>query len=978
MRTLAARDTRGHAGELQRRVARIRSARTITSTTSGSCAAASRTTRRRSTTPTARRGCPTPTAGGSRSARNTSGTPNCKFDAGFVYIFADSPRSTRTPGSTRDHGLINGNYDARRTILGCRRPTRSDDASHDGGDRGARLVPPAASFLPRPRLQGACPSRHTSDPDHVATRRYPVRKAAVLGAGVMGAQIAAHLANADVPVVLFDLPAKEGDAERHRAQGDRRTSRKLEPAPLARARTAPAAIDAGQLRQRPARCSRECDLVIEAIAERMDWKQDLYAKVAPHVAAARDPRVEHVGAVARRAVGRACPKRCGTRFCGVHFFNPPRYMHLVELIPAPETDAGAARRARGVPHHDARQGRRSARRTRRTSSPTASASSRCWRRCSTRATFGLGFDEVDALTGPAIGRAKSATYRTADVVGLDTMAHVIKTMRDTLPDDPWHALFATPPVLAALVAQGRARRRRRRRASSARSGKDIQVLDPATRDYRARARRRRAGSRRDPRRSRSPAEKFAKLRASRIRRRSSCGRSSATSSTTARTTCATIADNARDVDLAIRWGFGWQLGPFETWQAAGWNEVAALDRRGHRRRQDAGHACRCPAWVQRRKVRGAAACTRRRARIRPRATRSCRAATLPVYARQRFPDPVLGERSPTAARRCSRPTPCACGTWATTSASCRSRPRCTRSATTVLDGLQRAIDEAETQLRGPGDLADEASRSRSAPTCRRSRPAIAGRAVGRRSRRWSRSSSRPSHAPAVQPRADGCGGARHGARRPASSSCTATRAVAALESYIGLVEAGVGLLPAGGGMQGVRGARGRGSEARRQRRPDRPFPFLRTYFQTIAMAKVAKSALEAHELGYLRAVRRRRHASRTSCCTSPRRRRARWPMPATGRRCRARKSRSPARPASRRSRCCSSTCGTAASSRAHDFEIGRAGRRVLCGGDVEPGSLVDEDWLLELERERLHGAAADEKTQARIAHMLATGKPLRN
>ncbi len=187
--------------------------------------------------------------------------------------------------------------------------------------------------------------------------------------------------------------------------------------------------------------------------------------------------------------------------------------------------------------------------------------------------FGLGFDVVDALTGPAIGRAKSATYRTADVVGLDTMAHVVKTMFDTLPTTRGMRSSPRPPVLAGLVAQG-ALGAKTKAGSSARSARKSRC-SIRRRATIAPRRRGRAGSRRACSRSVSGRKVRRSCALARIRRRNSCGRSSATCSTTARTTWPMIADNARDVDLAIRWGFGWQMGPFETWQAAGWKQIAA-------------------------------------------------------------------------------------------------------------------------------------------------------------------------------------------------------------------------------------------------------------------------------------------------------------------------------------------------------------------------------------------------------------------
>jgi 3-hydroxyacyl-CoA dehydrogenase len=229
--------------------------------------------------------------------------------------------------------------------------------------------------------------------------------------------------------------------------------KKLEPSPLA-TKDRVAYIDAANYAQHLDQL-KDCDLIIEAIAEKMEWKDDLYRKIAPFISAGGDHRFEHLGSVDQPPVGGAARGAART-FCGIHFFNPPRYMHLVELIATRNDRAGAARQPRiwlvsrlgkgivraldtpnfvanrvgvfsilAVMHHTQR--------------------------------LGLGFDLVDALTGPIIGRPKSATYRTADVVGLDTLAHVIKTMQDTLPDDPVAPLLRRAGLAAALIAQGRAR-----------------------------------------------------------------------------------------------------------------------------------------------------------------------------------------------------------------------------------------------------------------------------------------------------------------------------------------------------------------------------------------------------------------------------------------------------------------------------------------------------------------------------------------
>ena len=248
-----------------------------------------------------------------------------------------------------------------------------------------------------------------------------VEKVAVLGAGVMGAQIAAHLVNAGVETVLFDLAAKEGDANSISRKAIDSLA-KLDPAPLARKALA-SHIQASNYDEHLERLA-DCDLVIEAIAERIDLKKALYERIASYIGKSAVFATNTSG-LSIATLSAALPDKLRERFCGVHFFNPPRYMHLVELIPGPQTRehlldqleafltttlGKGVIRALDTPNFIAN----------RVGVFSILAAFHHTER------FGLGFDEVDALTGSLIGRPKSATYRTADVVGLDTLAHVIR------------------------------------------------------------------------------------------------------------------------------------------------------------------------------------------------------------------------------------------------------------------------------------------------------------------------------------------------------------------------------------------------------------------------------------------------------------------------------------------------------------------------------------------------------------------------
>src|SRR5258706_6371742 len=195
----------------------------------------------------------------------------------------------------------------------------------DAAKKYAHATPKAREMGVRPGLR-----------DDLLEGRLLVRKAAVLGAGVMGAQIAAHLANANVKPILFDLPTLEGGRDKSAiARKAIDNLAKMEPSPLATkavlAQIVPANYD------EHLKLLLECDLVIEAISERMDWKKQLFEKIAPHIA----PHAifaSNTSGLSITELSKTLAPVLRKRFCGIHFFNPPRYMRLVELVPTSETD----------------------------------------------------------------------------------------------------------------------------------------------------------------------------------------------------------------------------------------------------------------------------------------------------------------------------------------------------------------------------------------------------------------------------------------------------------------------------------------------------------------------------------------------------------------------------------------------------------------------------------------------------------------
>jgi 3-hydroxyacyl-CoA dehydrogenase len=793
-----------------------------------------------------------------------------------------------------------------------------------------------------------------------------VRKAAVLGAGVMGAQIAAHLANADVPVVLFDLPAKEGDRNGIVTKS-LDALKKLSPAPLA-SKSKLKFIDAANYEEHLPLLAG-CDLVIEAIAERMDWKNDLYAKIAPHLAPGAIV-ASNTSGLSMNALARALPEALRPNFCGIHFFNPPRYMHLVEIIATHDTAPATldaletwltSRLGKGV--------------IRALDTPNFVANRigvfSILAVMHHTAAFKLGFDEVDALTGPQIGRPKSATYRTADVVGLDTLAHVVKTMQDTLPGDPWHAHFKTPDWLAALIAQG-ALGQKTKCGIFRKQGREIQVLDPALKDYRAST-----GTVADEvaaiLKIKSPAEKFAALRASAHPQAQFLWAIFRDVFHYCAVQLEHIADNARDVDFAMRWGFGWAQGPFETWQAAGWQDIAqalAADIAAGKAMSDVP----LPAWVSDGRAGVHAPEGSWSAAKQAYVPRS----TLPVYQRQLFPEQIVGAGG-TAPEQAGetlyqnegvrlwrlREVDAGIGILSVTSKN-------HTLGNEVLDGILAALRQAETTLDGvviwhAAPFALGANLKQVSEACAAGQFELLEQTVEKfqRTAQLIKYAQVPVVA-AVQGMAlgGGCEFLMHAARR-----------VMALESYVGLVEAGVGLIPAGGGCKefAVRAA----AWAAQSATPGEVFDFLQPVFQTIAMAKVAGSALEAIDFGFARPSDTVLFNAHELLWVAIREARAL-----------ADAGYAPPQPA--RDVIVAGRTGIATLEMmlvnmkeggmisAHDYRVAKAAAIALCGGEVEGGCRVDEEWLITVERRLFVELLKTPETQARIAHTMETGKPLRN
>lgn len=784
-----------------------------------------------------------------------------------------------------------------------------------------------------------------------------IRRAAVLGAGVMGAQIAAHLVNAGIDTLLFDLPAKEGDKNATVRKAIANLG-KLSPAPLADAALAEAIVPANYADNLEKLA--HCDLIIEAIAERMDWKQELYRKIAPHVPA-HAVLASNTSGLGIGKLADVLPEALRPRFCGVHFFNPPRYMHLVELIPTRHTDTALLAQLETFLTREVGKGVVIARDTPNFIGNRIGVFSILATLHHTR-QFGLGFDTVDALTGPLLGRPKSATYRTADVVGLDTLRHVIDTMATTLPDDPWHRHFKAPDWLDALIAKG-ALGQKSGIGIYRKQGKQIDVLDLEKGDYSAQS----GGAAEEVvalLKEKDPAKKFAALRASNHPQAQFLWAIFRDLFHYAAYHLETIADTARDVDFAIRWGYGWTLGPFETWQAAGWQQVArwiAEDIAADKAMSDAP----LPDWVMQRDGVHAA-----EGSFSPAQNRLVPRSDLPVYRRQRFPDAILGEHFAEGRTVWENE---GVRLWVDTGEDIAVLGFKTKLNTVndkVLDGVQEAIRIAERDFAGlviwqAGEPFSAGADLAGALGLLKEGKLDAFEALVANFQRTSQA-IKYSLVPVVAAvRGLALGGG-------CEFQMHAAKTVAHLESYIGLVEAGVGLLPAGGGLKefALRASQAAGTQGD-------VFAALKKGFEAAAMAKVSTSALEAKTLGLLRPDDRIVMHAHELLHVAKAEARAlaeggyRPPLPA--RRIRVAGD---VGIATFRMLLVNMLEGRFISP--YDYEIATRIATVLCGGEIDRHAQVDEEWLIRQERQHFVALAQQENTQARIEHMLKTGKPLRN
>jgi 3-hydroxyacyl-CoA dehydrogenase len=706
----------------------------------------------------------------------------------------------------------------------------------------------------------------------------------------------------------------------------------------------------------------------------MDWKLDLYARIAgaiaPHAIVA-----SNTSGLSITTLSQALPEAVRPRFCGIHFFNPPRYMALVELIATPATEprvldeletfvtttlGKSVVRAKDTPNFIAnRVGIAGMLATMKEAQ-----------------AFGLSYDVVDDLTGKKLGRASSGTFRTADVVGLDTMAHVIKTLQDTLGEgsgagDPFAGSYGTPPVLAGLLEKG-ALGQKTGAGFYKKVGKDILRLDAATGEYVA------AGGKAEPIVERMlkkpPAERLKLLRESTSPQAQFLWAILRNGFHYAAVHLESIAESARDVDFAMRWGFGLKQGPFELWQQAGWKQVAEWVQADI----DGGKAlCAAPLprWVFEGPVAERGGVHMPEGSWSPARQAWVPLSDLPVYRRQAFRENVAGAGAVDAlssGTELFRNDEIRVWTLDGEVVIASITAKLHLISPTVGEGLMRALEIAEAGYAGlviwsPDDVFSAGANLEALmPVFMKS----GAKGIAPELKRFQDFMLRMRYAqvPVVSAirglaLGGGCELAIYSARR-----------VAAMESYMGFVEVGVGLVPGAGGLAYV--ARRASEMAAAGKAQADVLKFLTDGFTNAAMAKVGTSAIESRELGYLVEgdviVAHKDELLHVATAQVRAMADSGWRAP----------PRAQIRVAGRsgiatiQAQLANMRDGGFIS--AHDFHLASLIADVVCGGAVDAGSVVTEEYLMALERKHFCGLLNHPKTQERIMGMLSTGKPVRN
>jgi len=800
-----------------------------------------------------------------------------------------------------------------------------------------------------------------------------IEKVAVLGAGTMGARIAAHLANANVPCWLLDIVPKEGADRNAIARAGLDAARKAKPAAFFSADRAQL-ITVGNFEDH-LEWVAGADWIIEVVAENLEIKRKLLDAVEKH----RRPGAyitSNTSGLPIRLIAEGHSEEFQQHWCGTHFFNPPRYMKLLEIIPGPHSSAEMLRvlgdfcdrrlgkgivRAKDTPNFIAN----------RIGTYSMLNVLRLMRE------LDMTIEEVDACTGPAVGWPKSATFRTADIVGLDVLVHVVRNLHENVSDPEERARYAVPELVAEMQKRNWLGEKTGggfyKRVKGAGGEKEIVALDWKTMEYRPRQKARFAsienGKTIEDTRERLQALLEGKDKAAQFLL--------ASISEMCRFAAARvpeIADRIVEVDRAMRWGFAWEMGPFEIWDAIGVERLAA-------HLQKEGQAA--PPIVEKLLASGARAFYQS-AQGRTAYFDLASGAHQPL---EETPGVIFLKAQHERAKVVESNAGASLVDLGDGVVCCEFHSKMNSIGGDTVQMLHAGLERLQTDF----DALVIANQAQNFSVGANIMILLMAAQEGEWDdihyavRQFQNINMALKYAPkpvVAAPHGMSLGG---GCEIPLHCA----RIHAAAESYIGLVEAGVGLLPGGGGTKemAIRANERVGallaapvSAAVTPETDLDLFNAFKPIFQTVATAKVGASVEESRELGFLRrsdpvSMNRDRQvadAKETALGLV----RAGYGPPAVA-------------PTAPSVRVLGEQLLNAGKLAIHmmlrgefiseyDAHVGRKIAWVLAGGNITAPQYVSEQYLLDLEREGFVSLCGERKTQERIAHTLKTGKPLRN
>jgi 3-hydroxyacyl-CoA dehydrogenase len=803
-----------------------------------------------------------------------------------------------------------------------------------------------------------------------------IEKAVVLGAGTMGSRIAAHFANAGLPCILLDivppnLSADAPSAERNKiVRAGLDAAKKSKPAAFFTPALAER-VAIGNFEDDLARCA-EADWIIEVVAENLEIKRKLLARVAQF----RKPGAivtTNTSGLPVHLIAEGMSEGFQQHWAGTHFFNPPRYLKLVEVIPGPKTYSEVVESLSEFCDRWLGKGVVVAKDTPNFIANRIGTFSML-NALRLMGTLDMTVEEVDACTGPAVGWPKSATFRTADLVGLDVLVHVVKNIYDTAPGDESRERYKVPAIVEEMAKRGWLGDKtgqgfyKRVRGEGA---KEILTLDVNTTEYRPRQKAKFAslemGKTIEDTRERLRALIGPVIEGQKGDKAQQFlwGALSETCSYAARRV-PEISDSVADVDRAMRWGFGWELGPFELMDAIGVKTFAGQLQK---------EARAVPPVIEKLLTSGREGFY------------ESEKGTVSVFdigsgGSRKIEEPkgiIILKSLKDAGREVERNSGASLIDLGDGVVCCEFHAKMNAIGADLITMLHKGLKRLETDF----DAMVIANQAVNFSVGANLMLVL----VGAQEQEWDelhmavkqfqninlaiKYAPKPVvAAPQGMALGGGCEVSLHSAKIQAAA-----------EAYIGLVETGVGLIPGGGGTKEMLI---RANEHAAGGEDLDLFHALKPLFETIAMARVGTSAEECRDLGYLRredgvSMNRDRLAADAKEAALALVRGGYKPLAASwpeGAQTTQIKVLGEQFLAGAKLAIHMMLRGGYASE--YDAHVGRKLANILAGGALTSPQRVSEQYVLDLEREAFVSLCGEKKTQERIAHTLKTGKPLRN